>query len=177
MEKKDLGQLHLCRPSFDCSKSKRATLSGISPNLVKMEAKVTYFMTTFSNTHISDLEFCKILKASDHQFGIGWPYKKDPGQLHLREPSYGCSKSMRAILSAISPNLVKIACLCENTWFSGLKWSFKKVQNLEPLDGSALAIEQGPRRVASLEGKLHPVKVGNCQRIFTYFVKMTISLA
>ena len=69
---------------------------------------------------------------------------------------------------------MKIARLCSNTHFSGLEWSFAKIQKPTAL---ALAMEQGPRKMAPLEGMLHLVKVGNRHRIFTNFVKMTISLA
>ena len=51
LQKKDLGQLHLCRPAY--GHSKRATMN-FTP------------------------KFCKNSIASDHQFGICQPQKKDP---------------------------------------------------------------------------------------------------
>ena len=121
------------------------------------------------------VEFCKNSKSPDHQFDIGQPQKKDPGHLNLRGPSYGHSK--RATVIGISSNLMKIAHLCSNTHFSGLEWSFGKIQKPRTIRMKCPCSEQAPRTVAPLEGELQPERVGNLHKIFTNFVQRTISLA
>ena len=92
----DLGQLHLYRPSY--GHLKRVFYP-------KIEANMPIFSNPFSNTHISGLEwsFAKI----QNQNSKVW---------HWLAPEKG---------EGISPNLVKIACLCSNACFSGMEF-YKK---------------------------------------------------
>ena len=61
--------------------------------------------------------------------------------------------------------LICVQTLVSQAW-SGVLQKFK---NLEPSEWSALAMEQAPRTVAPLEGKLQPDRVGKHHRIFTNF--------
>ena len=65
--------------------------------------------------------------------------------------------------------------VCVQTLISQ-EWILQKIKNLEPSEGSALAMEQGPRTVAPLEGKPHLVKVSNCHRIFTDSIGLLVTL-
>ena len=69
--------------------------------------------------------------------------------------------------------LVCVQTLVSQAW-SGVLQKFK---NLEPSEENALAMEQGPRIVAPLEGKLQPDRVCYRHRIFTNIVRMTKSEA
>ena len=69
--------------------------------------------------------------------------------------------------------LICVQTLVSQAW-SGVLQKFK---NLEPSEWSALAMEQAPRTVAPLEGKLQPVRVGERHSIFNNFAQLTISLA
>ena len=143
----------------------------------KIEAKVPFFVNPFSNAHISGLEwsFAKIQKPQI----ISWALAS-----HRKRIQVNCTSGSRAMaVQRGQPSveflqfwwklLVFVQTLISQAW-SGVLQKFK---NLEPSEWSVLAMEQGPRTVAPLEGMLHLVKVGNRHRIFTNFVKMTISRA
>ena len=144
---------------------------------LKIEANVTDFVTTFSNAHISGLEwsFAKIQKPQI----ISWALAS-----HRKRTQVNCTSGSRAMaiqrgqpseefLQIWWKSLICVQTLISQAW-SGVLQKFK---NLEPSEWSALAMEQWPRTVAPLEGKLHPVKVGNRHRIFTNFVQLTVSWA
>ena len=135
------------------------------------------FVNPFSNAHISGLEwsFAKIQKPQI----ISWALAS-----HRKRIQVNCTSGSRAMaVQRGQPSveflqfwwklLVFVQTLISQAW-SGVLQKFK---NLEPSEWSALAMEQWPRTLAPLEGKLQPDKVGNRQRIFTYFVLTTISLA
>ena len=73
--------------------------------------------------------------------------------------------------------LMKMACLCSNTCFSGLECSFPKIQKPRTIRGKCSCHRKGTQDSGTSAGKLHPVNMGNRHRIFTNFVQTTISLA
>ena len=143
----------------------------------KSEANVTDFVTTFSNAHISGLEwsFAKIQKPQIISLTLA---------CHRKRTQVNCTSGGRAM--AIQRGLPSVEFL-QNWWKSLIcvqtlvsqAWSgvLQKFKNLEPSEWSALAMEQAPRTVAPLEGKLQPDRVGKRRSIFTNLGKMTISQA
>ena len=123
--------------------------------MLKSNAKMPLFRNPFSNLHIS---------------GLKWSFAKIQSRRSSVWHWLAIGKGSRSIVpqgAELWP-FQDSNCLRNftNIWFKHLflkAWSriFKKSKNLEPSEGSALAIEQGPRTVAPLEGKLQLDRVGN----------------
>ena len=136
-----------------------------------------YFVTTFSTVNISGLEwsFAKTQKPQIISLKLASPRKRTQVNCTSGSQAMAVQRGQPSVefLQFWWKLLVFVQTLISQAW-SGVLQKFK---NLEPSEWSVLAMEQGPRTVAPLEGMLHLVIVGNRHRIFTNFVKMTISWA
>ena len=95
---------------------------------LKIEAKVPLFGNPFSNAHISGLEwsFAKIQKPMI----ISWALASHRKRTQVNCTSGGQAMAIQRELPSVEflQNWWQNAHLCSNTCFSGLEWSFAKIQ-------------------------------------------------
>ena len=143
----------------------------------KIGANVTDFVTTFSNAHKSGLEWT--FEALPVPKIISWEFSSCRKRTQVNCTSGGRAMAIQRGLPSVEflqnwwKSLICVQTLVSQAW-SGVLQKFK---NPEPSEWSALAMEQAPRTVGPLEGKLQPDRVGNRHRIFTNFVQLTVSQA
>ena len=155
----------------------REAYSRLQGKKVKNDGNFHHQDDPFSNANISGLEwsFAKIQKPQIISLALA---------SHRKRTQVNCTSGSRAMaVQRGQPSLeflqiwwkllVFVQTLISQAW-SGVLQKFK---NLEPSEWSALAMEQWPRTLAPLEGKLQPDRVGNRHRIFTNIVRMTKSEA
>ena len=139
-------------------------------------SKVTFRVTTL-NPYKSGLEWT--FEALPVPKIISWEFSSCRKRTQVNCTSGGRAMAIQRGLPSVEflqnwwKLLICVQTLVSQAW-SGVLQKFK---NLEPSEWSALAMEQAPRTVAPLEGKLQPDRVSKCHSIFTNFGKMTISRA
>merc|ERR1711911_199526 len=100
---------------------------GTRQKRTKSDAKVANFVNPFSNAHFSGLsgvfqKFKSLRSTVWHWLAI----EKGSRSIAPQGGELWPIKEGNCLWN--SPNLVKIARLCSNTHFSGLEWSFTKIQ-------------------------------------------------
>ena len=133
---------------------------------LKIGANVTDFVTTFSIVHKSGLEWT--FEALPVPKIISWEFSSCRKRTQVNCTSGGRAMAIQRGLPSVEflqnwwKSLICVQTLVSQAW-SGVLQKFK---NPEPSEWSALAMEQAPRTVGPLEGKLQPDRVS---RIFQDF--------
>ena len=123
----------------------------------KIDAKVANFVNPFSNAHISGLEwsFAKIQKPQSISWALASHRKRKRANCTSGSWAMAVQRGQPSVefLQIWWKLLICVQTLISQAW-NGVLQKFK---NLEPSEWSVLAMEQGPRTVAPLEGMLHLV--------------------